>query len=338
MQTVTGILLIAYVMGILPILLGIAFNRVFFVKKYELSDVYVKGYLILFATFAAEAVLLIFMGKTLSFLSMAWLITVIVLGILALVISISRFKKMCNAVGKTISGLFTEKRRWISFVLAVLLMVFSLIFVKPLGDSTVEYASAALQTDQMYVYHPYIVEEQYPQVQVGNCYAPFEMFYAIMASWTKIPVVVIVKWIVPLFLIPLFYAAVCQWAEILFHDTKKKYWFYLAIMALYTVPIYAGNDYLPWAILINSWNGLTLLNSIFLPSLVLYCFRLYRKSQDRKNQDRRDKISDALLSFALVVDSQLMNIRGGIFAACIILIWIVIFFISRVVSRYDTNH
>ncbi|MDD6504081.1 MAG: DUF6077 domain-containing protein, partial [Lachnospiraceae bacterium] len=92
----TGIMLIAYVMGILPILLGIAFNRVFFVKKYELSDVYVKGYLILFTTFAAEAVLLIFMEKTLSFLSMAWLITVIVSGIIALVISACRLKKMCN--------------------------------------------------------------------------------------------------------------------------------------------------------------------------------------------------------------------------------------------------
>lgn len=318
-------------MGILPILLGIAFNRVFFVKKYELSDVYVKGYLILFATFAAEAVLLIFMEKTLSFLSMTWLITVIVLGIIALVISACRLKKMCNVVHETISGLFTERKKWISFVVAVLLMVFCIAFVKPLGDSTVEYASAALQTDRIYVYHPYVVDEQYPQA--ANCYAPFEMFYAAMASWTQIPVVVIVKWIVPLFLIPLFYAAVCQWAEILFHDTKKKYWFYLAIMVMYTVPIYAGNDYLPWAILINSWNGLTLLNSIFLPSLVLYCYGLYKKCQERRN-----KLSDILLIFALVVDSQLMNIRGGIFATCIILIWIVIFFISRVVSRYDTNH
>lgn len=332
MQTVTGIMLIAYVMGILPILLGIAFNRVFFVKKYELSDVYVKGYLILFATFAAEAVLLIRMGKNLHFLTRCWMLTVAAVGVIALAIGFTKLPTFFREVFAHTRSLMTQKIGVALVIAALALMAFAILFVKPLPDGSVEYALAAIDSNHMYYYHPYTTES-HVEFEAGKRIAPIEMFYATLAVQTGIAPATVMKLLAPILLIPLFYAAVWQMGSTLFDgDEHRICVFGLATMALATIPIYSGNEYLAWAIYRNSWNGLVLLNSVIFPYAVIWCLGSLRKAKKREV-----KLQDVVMLGVLAAAAQLMQARGVIYVAVIVIIWFIIGIVERICKHGIRN-
>lgn len=328
-------MLIAYVMGILPILLGIAFNRVFFVKQYRLADVYVKGYVLLFAGFAMAAILFIYKGKNLPYFTKYWMLAIAVVGVLALIISLRKIPELLREFGKSVEEI-TGKRIGIAMlVLAVALMIFSILFVKPLPDASVEYAIAAVDSDQMYYYHPYTLEP-HSQFEGGKRIAPVEMFFATLAVQTKLAPATIMKLMAPIFLIPLFYGIVWQVGRTLYDESSKERMeklciFFLATMVLATIPIYSGNEYLAFAVYRNSWNGLTLLNSIILPYTIVWCLGILKKIEKKSL-----KVQDVVMLPILAMAAQLMQARGAIYVAVIIGVWVIIGIVERI-CKHGSN-
>lgn len=324
-----GVITIAYVMGILPILLGIAFNRVFFVKQYRLADVYVKGYMLLFAGFAAEAILFIYKGKNLPFLTKYWMLTVAVVGVIALVISLRKIPEFLREFCKNAKEIAGRKVGVAMLVIGIGLMLFSIFFVKPLPDASVEYAIAAVDSDQMYYYHPYTLED-HGQFEGGKRIAPVEMFFATLAVQTKIATATIMKLIAPIFLIPLFYGIVWQIGRTLYdkdsrEQMEKVCMFVLATIALATIPIYSGNEYLAFAVYRNSWNGLTLLNSMILPYTIVWCLGIFKKIEKRSLA-----VQDIVMLPVLAMAAQLMQARGAVYVAVIIGVWVIIGVVERI--------
>ena len=382
-QMILDVLKIAYVMALLPLLLGAAYTCVFRGRR-EVSAWYLTGYRLMWAVFAAESILLIRKGKHLPMISRIWGISAAVLGLAAVVVLagmriwLVRRQRITNAETRNLSNEsnWQEKqgatggwmkqacrKQWdrytvIAGLVALGVMLFAMFLVKPLPDATVEYASSAYESDEIYYYDPYTVEDATPQKQVGMRYAPVEIWYAILADWTHIPVVIIVKWMTPVFLIMLFYAAIRQWSFMLFATRREQLLFGLAMVILATGPVYASLPHLGFAMLSNSWNGSTILNCILLPEAVLLMKSILdetcaRKRCDMAEPDRKENAKkqwnkaddDApgkltwpgsvktgrmeqagrmLLLCAVAAASQLMFPRGGIYVAYIVVIFVCI--------------
>lgn len=329
MQLLIGILLIAYVMGILPILLGIAWNRVFRVQRYGIADVYAKGYLLLFAGFAIEAILFIRMGKNLPFFTKHWMLTALIVGIVSLTLGVRKFPEFFRGLKKAFREVVSHRVGVVFLALAVGLLIFSVMFVKPLPDASVEYAIAAVDSDHMYYYHPYTMAS-HGEFEAGKRIAPVEMFFATLAVQTKLSPATIMKIIAPIFLIPLFYAVCWEIGRKLYRNEgegqcRKVCYFTLAAMALVTIPIYSGNEYLGFAVYRNSWNGLTLLNCVVLPYTIVWCFGILQHIKAHKVAAQ-----DIILLPVLAAAAQLMQARGAIYVAVMIGIWMVIGIIERI--------
>ncbi len=322
MPVIVGILLISYIFGITPILLGIAYNRILRIEKAEISDAFFKGMCLNFALFAAEAILFIKMGKRLSALSQIWLLSVVAVSVIALVIAARKLPTYGKAMMEYFRILFIhapEKDHVSTFVVhrvayfsAVILMILSIFVTRPLPEATVEYASVAVSTDEMYYFHPYLGTPA-PEQQVGQRYAPVEMLYAAIAQLTGIEAATVVRVWMPLFLILFFYAAWFQMAQMVYEkdadNRRKKAIFRLCTILVFTIPIFAFQPYIGWAIYLNPWNGVALLNSVLLPYLVVYCLKNGYKFQN-------------LCTMAVItVACQLTYVRGGVYAAMVIAIF-----------------
>ncbi len=264
MRNVLGFLLIAYLYGLAPLLLGMTADRITqrFCRDKELSRAYVRGYLLYLLGFLAEAIVMIHRGSHLSSLAKLWFLTAAAIGVVSVILNGKQFKKYIKSFCVFLRNGSAYKA---AVVIGVILIVLSVVWFVPYPDTTVAYADTANRTDTMYYYDIYTME-YLPQDQLDKRYLPYEMYYAVGANLSGIAPVILIKRIMPIFLLMLFYAAIWQIGKLLFEKNQgKMMFFFYAMLAIAGFPVYADADYSKVAIFTNSWNGPVLFHCVIFP-------------------------------------------------------------------------
>jgi hypothetical protein len=210
---------------------------------------------------------------------------------------------------------------------SVLLIVLSILFLKPIADDVVEHALTAVNTNTIFIYHPY-TGEAHPEQLTDERRAPLAMLYAV-ASWAgKLPAATVVKVASPVFLLLLFCAAVWQMGRRLFVKQEKRIpVFFFLVLLVSSYPVYSAVDYLEAAIWTNSWNGSTLLNCVILPYLVIYGWgqpgaQGSAKAEEKQRLIRR--IGGLLFWVVSALTAQLTYVRGAYYVTLIAGLWLII--------------
>jgi uncharacterized membrane protein len=211
-------------------------------------------------------------------------------------------------------------------LVSILLIVFSIVFLKPIADDVVEHALTAVNTNTMYIYHPY-TGEAHPEQLADQRLAPLAMLYAV-ASWaSRLPAAMVIKVMAPVFLLPLFGSAVWQMGRQLFAKQEERIpVFFFLVLLISSYPVYSAVDYLEAAIWTNSWNGSTLLNCVILPYLVIYGWAQssVKAEAGAKAQGSRRRIERLLFWVISALGAQLTYVRGAYYVTLIAALWLII--------------
>lgn len=268
MKNVMGILLIAYLYGMAPLLFGMLLDWITqrFCRDKEVSRAYVRGYFIYILGFLAEAIVMIYRGSHLSSLAKLWLLTVVGVSIVSIFLNRKEVKKYIESLCRFLRQGKVQKA---AVLIGLAVIVFSIVCTVPYPDTTAAYADTAYRTDTMYYYDIYTME-YLPADQMDKRLFPYEMLYAVGADLSGIAPVILIKLIMPIFLLLLFYAALWQIGKTLFDNKQEKmFFFYYVMLIISSFPAYANGDYSKVAIITNSWNSPVLFHCIIFPYVVI---------------------------------------------------------------------
>ena len=205
MKNAAGILLVIYLFFLVPWLAGALIDAAAGVKKRNISSTYANGFVIMLGIFWGVAVLFLYRGCTLEKLSMVWLLATITICVVSIL-----------ANKKAILGCFKHKRKSenghkavkIAMIVSIIAILFSVVCVKPQMEQTVQTVMTSIDTNSAYIYQPY-TGEQYPATQMEKIFSPYEMLYAVNAWVSGLHPALLIKVILPLFILPFFMC--CYW-------------------------------------------------------------------------------------------------------------------------------
>lgn len=158
----------------------------------------------------------LYRGCTLEKLSMVWMLATITICVVSIL-----------ANKKAILGCFKHKRKSgsghkavkIAMAVTAIAILFSVVCVKPQMEQTVQTVMTSIDTNSAYIYQPY-TGEQYPATQMEKIFSPYEMLYAVTAWVSGLHPALLIKVILPLFILP-FLCAVIGKLESSFLSRKK---------------------------------------------------------------------------------------------------------------------
>lgn len=204
MKNAAGILLVIYLFFLVPLLAGALIDAAAGVKKRNISSTYANGFVTMLGIFWGVAVLFLYRGCTLEKLSMVWLLATITICVVSIL-----------ANKKAILGCFKHKRKSgsghkavkIAMAVTAIAILFSVVCVKPQMEQTVQTVMTSIDTNSAYIYQPY-TGEQYPATQMEKIFSPYEMLYAVTAWVSGLHPALLIKVILPLFILPFLCAVI----------------------------------------------------------------------------------------------------------------------------------
>lgn len=324
MTGIMGILTITYLLCVTPFLFGLLWNRIFRECRYELSDVYVKGYFLMFAAFWCAAEVCIWKERWLSTLGKYWILAITVVNVISIAVSA---KTLPEYIRRWCSSLKKSKGMLCAVIASVLLIVVSIVFLKPISDDVVEYALTAVNTNTLYVYHPFTAEA-HPDQLTNQRLAPLNLLYAVAAWASGLHSATVIKVVAPIFLLLFFCSTVWQIGRMMFAKQEERIpVFFFMILLLSSYPVYSAVDYLEAAILLNCWNGTTLLNCVILPFLVIFGWNQSDVESRAQTENRRMLIwrMETYIFWVLsALAAQLTYVRGAYYVTLLAVIWLLI--------------
>ena len=309
MKNAAGILLVIYLFFLVPLLAGALIDAAAGVKKRNISSTYANGFVAMLGIFWGVAVLFLYRGCTLEKLSMVWMLATITICVASIL-----------ANKKAILGCFKHKRKSgsghkavkIAMVVTAIAILFSVVCVKPQMEQTVQTVMTSIDTNSAYIYQPY-TGEQYPATQMEKIFSPYEMLYAVTAWVSGLHPALLIKVILPLFILPFFMC--CYW------ETPVT------------------------GIFRSCWNGSVMLECCILP----YAFLQVMRMLNFMYGGEKNKVSDcvkhpvmmqAVLFIILYPAAQLLHHKGWFYVFLMMLLMILVWFVRkgykyvRVVGRH----
>mgnify|MGYP000002241505 FL=1 len=270
MKNAAGILLVIYLFFLVPLLAGAFIDAAAGVKRRNISSTYANGFVAMLGIFWGVAVLFLYRGCTLEKLSMVWMLATITICVASIL-----------ANKKAIYGCFKHKRKSenghktvkIAMVVSIIAILFSVVCVKPQMEQTVQTVMTSIDTNSAYIYQPY-TGEQYPATQMEKIFSPYEMLYAVNAWVSGLHPALLIKVILPLFILPFFMCCYWEIGKFFFKQEKMQAVFLIIVEIIYYVPIYTAVETPVTGIFRSCWNGSVMLECCILPYAFLQVMRM----------------------------------------------------------------
>ena len=309
MKNAAGILLVIYLFFLVPLLAGAFIDAAAGVKRRNISSTYANGFVAMLGIFWGVAVLFLYRGCTLEKLSMVWMLATITI---------------CVA--------------------SIIAILFSVVCVKPQMEQTVQTVMTSIDTNSAYIYQPY-TGEQYPATQMEKIFSPYEMLYAVTAWVSGLHPALLIKVILPLFILPFFMCCYWEIGKFFFKQEKMQAVFLIIVEIIYYVPIYTAVETPVTGIFRSCWNGSVMLECCILP----YAFLQVMRMLNFMYGGEKNKVSDcvkhpvmmqAVLFIILYPAAQLLHHKGWFYVFLMMLLMILVWFVRkgykyvRVVGRH----
>lgn len=336
MMTAAGILLIVYLFLIVPFLTGAIIDAVTGTSEKRILRAYVNGYIVMFAAFWCVAVSFLYRGCTLKKLSIVWITATIIMSVLSIFINRTT---ILQYIGNKKERKNIKDKKFFStvIVVSILAIMFSILFVRPQMEQTVEIVATSVETNTAYIYQPY-TGEQYLETQTEHIFSPYEMLYAIPAYVGKLHPAFMIKIIIPIFFLIFFMGCYWELGGYFFHDEKKQAIFLIFVEAIYYSPVYTDVETPVTGIFRSCWNGSVLLSCCILPFTLLQLLRfmdLVEKSR-MNEQIQHSALQITGLLFSALLAAQLLNHKGWFYIILMIGIAIVRLIIRKGYERVTT--
>lgn len=330
MKNAAGILLVIYLFFLVPWLAGAFIDAAAGVKRRNISSTYANGFVAMLGIFWGVAVLFLYRGCTLEKLSMVWMLVTITICVASIL-----------ANKKAIYGCFKHKRKSenghktvkIAMVVSIIAILFSVVCVKPQMEQTVQTVMTSIDTNSAYIYQPY-TGEQYPATQMEKIFSPYEMLYAVNAWVSGLHPALLIKVILPLFILPFFMCCYWEIGKFFFKQEKMQAVFLIIVEIIYYVPIYTAVETPVTGIFRSCWNGSVMLECCILP----YAFLQVMRMLNFMYGGEKNKVSDcvkhpvmmqAVLFIILYPAAQLLHHKGWFYVFLMMLLMILVWFVRK---------
>lgn len=226
-------------LGVFPLVMGT------FLKKHmklENMSAYLQGYFLQFAFMLLLGALFtvgLFSVQTLSYI---WLGVCAILSVICLVLDYRYFLREVCALPNKAGLLFQDKKSLMILVCEIILMIGSILVLEPHWDDMTEEIVVAFQKTGV------LMDSSY-------------LFHVMLQLLTGIPTTVLVRLVLPIFLLPAFYAACHMLTNGLGRYALLSVYVFYGFMVF--VPGYLGLE--PF---LNVWNPVTIGISVCLPIFV----------------------------------------------------------------------
>lgn len=325
MADILKIIVILYMILLVPVMFGVLWDT-YMRKKSFTAESFVRGWICMMGLFYCEAVPVILMKKSLSFLKYIWLLTVVVVAVLIILMCV-RGKLTWNR------DILQQNFRYI--LISMVLILCSVLFLKPnMRDDTVETVMEAYDTDTMYQYQPF-TDDKYETMPNEKVYAPLDMYYAVISEMVGAHPAIVVKCLIPFSFLNVFLLVHIMWANVLFQKSARyRKIFLFFIGCIYFIPIISTNMEL-MAVWRNCWRGEVLLGTTILP---LVCYDVYTMMISLLNQWSKKKCIRYVVNLIITaIAAQLAYIKGMAFSCIIIIAGFLILIVRRCHDKYATN-
>ena len=211
-------------------------------------------------------------------------------------------------------------------------------------EQTVQTVMTSIDTNSAYIYQPY-TSEQYPATQMEKIFSPYEMLYAVTACVSGLHPALLIKVILPLFILPFFMCCYWEIGKFFFKQEKMQAVFLMIVEIIYYVPIYTAVETPVTGIFRSCWNGSVMLECCILP----YAFLQVMRMLNFMYGGEKNKVSDcvkhpvmmqAVLFIILYPAAQLLHHKGWFYVFLMMLLMILVWFVRkgykyvRVVGRH----
>ena len=287
---IKAILLIVYLYGFLPLLIGAALFLLSYrtpssSSKQGYASIYVSGYVVYLALFELLIICDTHRQESYNQLVTDWkraILFITLISIVCLSLGVYLFQKrkgnsqnMSDPFKGTVKNnqsLSSYKHDCLIFILITMfLTILAILFLVPHAlDDTPELARMTLSNDRFFSVDPltgleYAENAAYP--------GPIHLLYAFGSTITGIDVTTLIHLVMPLFMIPFFICCYVIIARLLFPDKKDsrdRTCFVLLVILFYLLmlPLEAHIALSPYR---NIWNGTTLAGSCLFPLLCAIC-------------------------------------------------------------------
>lgn len=319
----------------MPLILGCGWMKLTKRKDWNIGDIYIYGYLLVFALFLVCAEPFIYGNYMFPQMAKAWnLFSVLV----SAVVSAWAFRDVKSyVVEQKRSGKRRQNKRNHNMIaalcLAVCLLAISVLFVLPSWqDDTTETVMTTLATNTMYVRNPYTNEIMTHSERMQGMSSPLQMFFAVLCYDTGIRPAKVIHIVLPLFLLLLFYVVWFKVSHQLFgRDETKCGRFLIIVELIYMTSIYAKRG-AEIGVFQNIWMPQTLLYNCLFPLGVLQCVNIMEKAKTQEMQRNERKI--CFFDFLLfVVAAQTVYYMGGVLAVLLGICTFAIILIGRIWNK-----
>lgn len=321
------ILIIIYYFLLIPALLGFAWNKIMKKVDGNFFDIYIHGYLLMFAFFFVFVTSYACENYAFSQMVRIWSVISVLLPAVALVYVI---REIPDFVGRNMKkGLHLQGIGKAAVGISLILIVISILFVVPsYQDDTTETVMTTLATDTIYVRDSYTDDTMSDVMRNKKIHAPIQMLYAVVCRYTGIHPAKMIHYVLPVFFLLLFYAVYAKIACQLFEkDEKKRSIFLILINVLYMVSIYTKRDAV-FSVFQNIWMPETLLYNCIMPFAICVCVEMMNRLMHCK-PEKTELILYACSFFELALAAQSVYYMGSFMVSFLFVCAVIIVFVRK---------
>lgn len=323
--------MLAVKIGILCVLLiliplGIGCGITAFMEKYKKNIAFslIAGYLTAFGIFQVMAVPAIMKRMSFRFFAVAYETVLVVLSLTGFILWMRNLRKKALSPVKDTAMKRSEKIGWMIAILGILFqLIMNFILSFEDGDDAyyVTNATIAIAYDNMYLRVPYSYGVAI--LDYRHCLAPFPIFIATIAKFSRIHPAIIAHSVMPLVMICLTYMVFALIGARLF-EKKKEYrplfLIFAEILVLWgNYSVYTAETFL----ISRSRQGKAMLSSFVIPAIFLFCHMIGEKLLAEKKTGKAVwfLLWMAVLTAALgsTMGNFIVVLQLGIFGICLLM-------------------
>ena len=163
----------------------------------------------------------------------------------------------------------------------------------------------------------------------GHAFSPIEMLYASFIKLTGVESALFLYYIVPVFLIGIFFAGIWRLGSVLLKQNDQISWFMFVVTVIFWMTTYLEGQSVVTGIFLNSWNGLTWLSCFIMPMAFSSSIEVMNQAVQGKIENKWYRI---IMAVVLILAAQLTNSKGGFY---VLLMWCLTVIVVLVRKGYD---
>lgn len=324
----TGLILI-YNLGLLPLVVGAIWVRLTAKRNKSLGFTFAAGFATVLAAFLCMTLPMIHAGSSVGDIAHRWRVASLVLGLVSTLVCVKTlFELLADWIKERRAY---DLKQWGLVLLTLITIILSVFFTIPTAE---DYTLPIIQTNRatatIYEYNPY-TGEAYGQILAEKANSPLEVYYDVLATWAGIEPLMLLRRILPVFLLVFFFGVVDYLSCVLFPEDgkgnrkKERDDFKLAIIVIYLAitPIYRLGSI---QLLRNSWLDKTFFMNILIPFALALIIDYLRP------HNNKGRIGLIFLMIIVGFASQLTVQMGFIWSMTLILPGFIIGTVSSLVN------